>query len=172
MFDFYPQYEQLFARVQLVLFMTGMGATLAPADFGRILRRPAALLLGLAGQLVMAPLLAYVIVLVGGFEAGIATGLLLVAALPGGSMSKVFTYLARGNVALSISLSAAATVVCVATIPLVLHLLAAQTIPADVDMPTDMIIVNELLLFLLAPLLTGMVVARLVPGPACCCPAG
>jgi BASS family bile acid:Na+ symporter len=112
---------------------------------------------------VLSPLIAYLIVLVGGFGAGIATGLLLVAALPGGNLSKVFTYIARGNIALSITLSAAATVVSVATIPLVLHFLAARTMPADVDMPTDAIIVNELLLFLLAPLFGGMLLSRFVP---------
>lgn len=163
MLEAYIQHEHLLARIQLVLFMTGMGATLAPADFVRVFRRPAALLLGLTGQLVLAPLLALLIVRVAGLEAGVAAGLVLVAALPGGNLSKVFTYIARGNIALSISLSASATVLCVVTIPLVLHLMTASTLPADVDMPTDAIIVNELVLFLLSPLFFGMLLARLLP---------
>jgi BASS family bile acid:Na+ symporter len=163
MFEFYGPLEHTFARIQLVLFMTGMGATLAPADFSRIFRRPASLLLGLVGQLAIAPLLALLMARIAGLEAGIATGLVLVAALPGGNLSKVFTYIARGNVALSISLSATATVLCIATIPMVLHVMTARTLPPDVDLPADVVIIQELLLFLLAPLVTGMVLARLAP---------
>jgi bile acid:Na+ symporter, BASS family len=160
MFDFYPEYEQLLARTQLVLFMTGMGMALAPADFLQIIRQPRSLMLGVVGQLVLAPLIAFVIILIGGFEAGIATGLLLVAALPGGNLSKVFTFVARGNVALSISLSALATLLSVISIPLVLRLGAGDALPREFSVPVDLIIIYELILFLLAPLFTGMVLAR------------
>jgi BASS family bile acid:Na+ symporter len=177
--EFVIKNEQLLARIQLVLFMMGMGATLSLADFARIVRQPRSLALGLFGQLVLASLIAFVTMIllihileddVGEIDhrvlAGIATGFLLVAALPGGNMSKVFTYIGRGNIALSISMSAAATCLCLVSIPLALYLLtetgyltAVEDIPAD----ANLLIIQELVLFLLAPLAAGMVLVRLLP---------
>src|SRR5579884_2507765 len=106
MFPWYPEYEYPLARLQLVLFMLGMGLTLSVTDFLAVLRRPRSFCAGFTGQVLVLPWLAVAVNALGRLEGGLAVGLILVAAMPGGSLSKLFTYLGRGNVPLSISLSA------------------------------------------------------------------
>jgi bile acid:Na+ symporter, BASS family len=158
----YPLYEHWFARSQLLFFMLGMGATLSVGDFAQIFRRPRSLIVSALGQLLVVPLLAYAITQIARLEAGFAVGLILVSAMPGGAMSKVFTIIGRGNVALSITLSVVTTLSAIVTVPLLLRLLAASLIPESFEMPTAEM-VQELVLYLLLPLLAGMVVSGLRP---------
>jgi BASS family bile acid:Na+ symporter len=162
MFDRYPDYEYLCASVQLICFMLGMGATLTGHDFAFLLRQPKFLLVGAAGQLIVSPLVAMLVAHWGGLEPGLAVGLLLVAAMPGGTLSKVFTYLGKGNIALSIALTVFGTLACVGTVPLVLRFLADEQVPAGFAMPVGWIL-RDLTLYLLLPLAVGMGVARLAP---------
>ncbi len=163
----YPEYEQLLARTQLVLFMLGMGATLSIADFTRIFRQPRSLIVGLTGQIGLGCLVALgigaLVGLVAELKAGIITGMLLVAVLPGGNMSKMFTYIGRGNMGLSISMSACATLLCMVTIPLVIRLIPEKGLISDYRSQMDLLIIQELVLFLILPVLGGMVFARLFP---------
>ncbi len=162
MFDQYPRYEYLFAQTQLVLFMAGMGATLTGADFGRVLRRPRSLLFGIAGQFIVTPLVAVLVNYWAGLEPGIAVGLILVAAMPGGPLSKVFAYLGCGNLALSITLTVFGTLATVATVPLLLRTLAYGYIPPEFQMPVVWV-VRDVSLYLLLPLALGMGLGRLAP---------
>jgi BASS family bile acid:Na+ symporter len=162
MFDSYAQYEYLLAQVQLVLFMMGMGATLAGADFLRISRQPRYLLTGAVCQFLLTPLLAVLVNCWPGLEPGIAVGLVLISAMPGGPLSKVFTYLGRGNLALSITLTFFGTLASVVTVPLLLRLLAAEYAPAEMQMPVGRV-VRDVCLYLLLPLGVGMAVSHLAP---------
>jgi BASS family bile acid:Na+ symporter len=161
-FDQYPRYEYLFAQTQLVLFMAGMGATLTGADFGRVLRRPRSLLFGVAGQFLVTPLVAVLVNRWAGLEPGIAVGLILVAAMPGGPLSKVFAYLGCGNLALSITLTVLGTLATLATVPLLLRTLAYAYVPPEFRMPVGWV-VRDVSLYLLLPLALGMGLARLAP---------
>jgi bile acid:Na+ symporter, BASS family len=90
--------------------------------------------------------------------------LILVSAMPGGQMSKLFTYLARGNVALSIALTGLGTCASLFTVPILLELLAADYLRDNhFEMPA-LRIVQDVALYLLLPLLVGMVFARFWPG--------
>lgn len=149
------RFEYVLSAAQLAFAMVGMGATLTVGDFGKVLRVPRGVLVGLAVQLLLIPALALAVSWIFALEAGLAVGLLLVAAVPGGSMSNVFTYFARGNIALSIVLTAVTTLVCLVTTPLVLELLMGRHLPADVDMPEGRISF-EIACFLLGPLALGM----------------
>jgi BASS family bile acid:Na+ symporter len=162
MFDSYPQYEQLLAQVQLVLFMLGMGADLTVADFLVIAQRPKFFFIGAAGQFLLTPLLAVLINHGANLPPGIAVGLILVSAMPGGTLSKFFTYLGLGNVALSITLTAFGTLAALLTVPLWLRVLAAEYVPAEFAMPVGWI-VRDVTLFMLVPLAGGMTVARFAP---------
>lgn len=162
MFDWYPEYEYHFARAQLVLFMLGMGLTLSLADFVEIVRRPRSFFCGLIGQILVVPLIAVLINALGDYEPGIAVGLILVAAMPGGALSKVFAYLGRGNMALSISLTGVTTLFTLITVPVMLELLAARYIPSDFAMPVEAIVI-DVALCLLLPLIGGLVLARIWP---------
>lgn len=162
MFANFAQYEYYLAQIQLALFMLGMGATLTPDDFKPVFQQPRDLGYGLAMQLVGMPFLALLIILLFDPPDGIAVGLLLVAALPGGTMSNIFAYVARANMPLKIALSACSTLLSLATIPLMLRLLAYQYVPPEFRMPVWEI-VREIVVCMLIPLAAGMLVVRFLP---------
>jgi BASS family bile acid:Na+ symporter len=161
--EFYLRHEYAFASTQLVFAMMGMGATVQRSDFVAVVRRPTAVTAGLALQLVGAPLLAAAIVAALGLPPGIAVGIVLIGAIPGGSLSNLFTFFARGNVALSITLTGVTTLACLVTTPVVLRLLAAQHLPAGFEMPAGRI-AFEIAVCLLGPLAIGMAVGAASAG--------
>jgi BASS family bile acid:Na+ symporter len=162
MFDRYAEYEELLAQMQLVLFMLGTGATLSRDDFLRIARQPRYLLVGAAAQYLVTPLLAVLVSRWADLKPGIAVGLILVSAMPGGNLSKVFAYLGRGNLALSITLTVCGTLASVVTVPVLLRVLASAYIPDEFEMPVGTI-VRDVAVYLLLPVAVGMVVGRLAP---------
>jgi BASS family bile acid:Na+ symporter len=162
MFDYYPAWEPWLAQVQLVCFMLAMGATLAVGDFATMFRRPRSFVAAILVQLGILPWLAVLIDAVGHVPQGIAVGLVLVSAMPGGALSKLFALIGRGNAALSITLTAFTTLASLVTVPVLLQLLVARYIRPDFAMPVAEILV-ELSLCLLLPLLVGMVIGRKWP---------
>ena len=160
--DFYIQYEYWFAAVQLVLAMFGMGATLTADDFRDVLREPKAVTFGTAIQLLMVPLIAWAFISLSGVAGGLAAGIALVAAIPGGTTSNIFTYMARGNVPLSISVTGITTLACLLTTPLILTLLITEYLPGSFRMPAAQII-RDIAFTLLLPLLLGMAFLRALP---------
>src|SRR5262245_15750194 len=134
--DNYAAYEPALAQLQLIFFMFAMGATLTAADFAAVALRPRSLLLGGAAQFLLTPLVAVGLnhVFLGELP-GLAVGLVLVALMPGGTLSKAFALLGRGNLALSVSLTICGTFATLVTVPVMLRLLAAGYIP-DFEMPT------------------------------------
>lgn len=153
--ELYVEYEYWFAAVQLSLAMLGMGATLRLPDFGEVLREPRGVVVGLFTQLVCVPLIALGTTQLLPLHPGIAVGLVLVAAVPGGTISNVLTFLARGNTPLSISLTAVSTVACLVTTPVVIELLAGRHVPEGFAMPVARVS-REILFTLLGPLALGM----------------
>jgi BASS family bile acid:Na+ symporter len=162
MFDLYLSYEYYFAAAQLGFAMLGMGATLRVADFTSVLREGRSLLLGLVIQLLIVPMIAYLVAVMLPVEPGIAVGLALVAAVPGGTMSNVVTHLAWGNTALSISMTAASTLGCLLTTPIVLRTLTAAQLPTDFAMPVAQV-AFDIGFCLLLPLAIGMLVGARMP---------
>ncbi len=162
MFEFYLRHEYAFAAVQLLLAMLGMGATLTLRDFVEVVRDPKGFATGFGLQVLLVPLAALGFIALLDLSPGVAVGLALCAAIPGGTVSNIFTYLARGHVALSIALTGVTTLVCVFSTPIVLGLLIAQYMPADFEMPAGRI-AQEIGLYLLLPLVVGMGVLRYAP---------
>src|SRR5262249_25497930 len=146
----------------LVLFMLGMGATLSGADFVGLFRRPKFLLVGLACQFALTPLLAVLVSRVGNLGTGIAIGLILVAVMPGGLLSKLFTYLGKGHLAFPITRPVLGTLASIVTVPVLLRVLAENRLPDDFEMPAGAV-VRDVALYLLLPLGVGLAVARLAP---------
>jgi len=155
MFDFYIRHEWWFAATQLSLAMFGMGATLRLADFAGVFRRPKGFLIGLLVQVVGVPLIALGFNLALRPPPGVAFGLVLIAAMPGGAMSNVLTYFAKSNVPLSIALTAVVTLGCLVTTPVVLRLLAGALVPPEFVMPVAAIAL-DIAVCLLIPLALGM----------------
>lgn len=112
----------VFLPLALFIIMLGMGLGLTLRDFHRILIEPKAVLLGLTAQLVMLPAVGFGLAMVFPLTPELAVGLIILAACPGGPTSNLLTYLAKGNVALSITLTAISSLVTVFTIPLVVNL--------------------------------------------------
>ena len=170
MFNFYIAHEFWFAAAQLVLAMLGMGATLTINDFAEIAREPKAFSVGAALQIVAVPLVAFLFLLLLDLSplaagVGLVVGLALCAAIPGGTVSNIFTHLAYGNVPLSIAITAVTTLACLLTTPLVLDLLIAQHMPPDFRMPIVRI-AKDIFFWLLLPLALGMLYLRLWPTSA------
>lgn len=160
--DLYSQYEYWFAASQLVLAMLGMGATLTTTDFKQVLIEPRAVTIGSLSQLVLVPVIAFLFISVSGAIGGVVVGIALIAAIPGGTTSNIFTYMARGNVPLSISITGVTTLACLVSTPLILGMLITDYLPANFAMPTVQI-VTEIALTLLLPLVIGMVILKWSP---------
>ena len=105
--------------VALAFIMFALGLGLTFADFARVARQPRDFLIGAASQLILLPAVAWLLVSVWSLPPELALGVMIVAAAPGGVTSNILTALARGDVALSISLTAVISLVCVVTIPLI-----------------------------------------------------
>ena len=112
----------------LGIVMLGMGMTLTVSDFGEILRHPKAVIIGVVAQFVIMPLLAYGLSVVFMLPPAIAVGVILVGSCPGGTASNVMTYLAKGNVALSVACTSVSTLLAPILTPAVFYILASQWI--------------------------------------------
>lgn len=122
---------QPYITIGLAVIMLGMGLTLKLADFSEILRMPKIIAIGILVQFSIMPLSAYFWAKVLDLEASLAIGLILVGTCPGGTASNVITYLARGNVALSVLLTMCSTFAAVVLTPLLTQWLAGTYLPVD-----------------------------------------
>ncbi|QDV41130.1 Sodium Bile acid symporter family protein [Stieleria neptunia] len=112
--------------IQLIMF--GMGATLTLSDFTRILKMPRAVLIGIVLQFSIMPLLGFSLAMAFGFEPAVAAGVILIGSCPGGVASNVMTYLSKGNVALSVTMTACSTLLAPVLTPLLMYLLAGTLV--------------------------------------------
>lgn len=145
----------------LTLLMFDLGLTLRPIDFRMVARRPKAVGVAMLGQLVLLPLIALLLWHVFGLSPTLGAGLLLIACCPGGSSSNVFSMLAGGDVALSVSLTAISSVATLITLPVVMHM----AVGGEISLPVGNLLVQNLLLVFL-PLAIGFVVRLLKPHAA------
>jgi len=115
--------------IQLAMF--GMGATLTMDDFARVLKMPKAVAIGCTLQYSVMPLIGWFLASLTGLPAEVAAGIILVGACPGGVSSNVITYLAKGNIALSVTMTACSTLLSPIMTPLAMQLLAGQLVEVD-----------------------------------------
>ncbi|MBN8418395.1 MAG: bile acid:sodium symporter family protein [Verrucomicrobia bacterium] len=115
----------------LAASMLGMGLTLSLADFKAIARMPGCVALGFAAQYTVMPLIGWLIARVLNLETGLAVGIILVASCPGGMASNMISYLARANVALSVVLTIASTLLAFFFTPMWTSALAGKYVPVD-----------------------------------------
>jgi len=148
---------RLLLPLGLAFIMFSLGLSLRLHDFRRAFSRPLALFLGLLAQVVLLPVTAYLIATALALPAEAAVGLMILAACPGGVTAGMVTYLARGDTALSISLSAITSLLTFVTVPLIvgaslMHFMGASSV---VSVPTGQL-VGGLLLVTLLPLGLGL----------------
>jgi BASS family bile acid:Na+ symporter len=141
----------------LVLLMFGLGLQLHPADFARVVRRPRAAAVGLSAQLLALPLVAAGVAAALDLPPVLAVGLVLLAACPGGASSNAITMLARGDVALSVTLTAVTSVITVATIPVVVNLAMAHWLGTGSDLRLALApVLGQNTATILVPIAAGM----------------
>lgn len=120
-----------FVNPMLGLVMFTMGLTLRPADFALVVQRPLPVVLGVTAQYVVMPLAALLVVTVLQLPPALAAGVVLVGCAPGGTASNVVSYLARGDVALSVTMTSVSTLLAPVLTPLLTLWLAGRYMPLD-----------------------------------------
>ena len=140
----------------LTLLMFDLGLTLRPHDFQLILQRPLPVLAGLIGQIVLLPLIAWGVGYIFHLEALFFLGIMLIACSPGGSSSNVFSMLARGDVALSVTLTACSSIITLFTVPLIMAWVTASIgTGTDVHLPVGNLLMQNIVL-MAVPILIGL----------------
>ena len=124
-------------NILLGIILFGMGTTLKIDDFVRVFKRPKEILVGVSAQYIIMPLIAFALASLFSLEAGLTVGLILVGTVPGGTASDVITFLAKGDLALSVSLTAVSTVISPIVTPIITLLLIGNQIAFN---PVDMFI--------------------------------
>lgn len=142
----------------LTLLMFDLGLTLQPRDFLLVAKRPRAALVGLCGQLVVLPLIAAALAAAFNMPPYLYLGVMLIACCPGGSSSNIFSMLAKGDVALSVSLTALSSVITLATVPAIMqYTTEAIGEPVGIQLPMANLLAQNLVTMLL-PIVAGIVV--------------
>ena len=140
----------------LTVLMFDLGLTLEGKDFLLVLKRYKAFIAGLAGQIIILPLIAWGIASLLHLSPLMSIGLVLIACCPGGSSSNVFSKLAKGDVALSVSLTAVSSIVTLFTIPLIMQVATASTGAAvGIQLPVRNLLMQNIVTMLL-PILLGI----------------
>lgn len=150
----------------LTLLMFDLGLSLQWEDFYLVVKRPKAVIAGMLGQLVLLPALAFVLCHFLNLPPAFSIGVVLIACCPGGSSSNVFSKLAKGDVALSVSLTAVSSVVTLFTMPLILQWASAYFgRNVDIHLPVGNLLVQNLVTMLL-PIIIGILVRKYFPKAA------
>ena len=142
----------------LGVIMFGMGLTLKAEDFKVVFSRPKDVLVGCLAQFTVMPLLAFALTKIFRLEPALAIGVILVGCCPGGTASNVITYLAKGDLALSVGMTAVSTLLAPVLTPLLVWLLAGETVDVDV---VGMLL--SILWVVILPIALGLLVKRFWP---------
>lgn len=140
----------------LTLLMFDLGLTLRPSDFVLIAKRPRAVFVGLFGQLVLLPLIAYAIASLFSLPPIFFIGVMLIACCPGGSSSNIFSKLAKGDVALSVSLTALSSVITLFTVPVIMQWVTVYVGASQgIQLPVGNLLMQNVFT-MLAPIVLGI----------------
>ena len=150
---------KIILAVCLFIIMFGMGLSLQIEDFKRIFSRPKAILIGLINQIVFLPLIAYVLLMVFDVRPEIAIGVMILAACPGGATSNLITHLAKGDIALSVSLTAFSSIVTIITVPLIVQFGLDTFLSVDQKVVLNVpAIIGQLFVITVIPVSLGMLI--------------
>ena len=149
------------APIALALIMLGLGLGLTGRDFLRVINNPKDFLIGFVSQLILLPIVAFIIVLILDLPIEIAVGVMIIAAAPGGVTSNVMTKFANGDVALSISLTAIISLISIISVPFIIfksaNLLGVTDISSDITMTG---IALKMALVVTVPVVLGMIIRK------------
>ncbi|MCK5846264.1 MAG: bile acid:sodium symporter family protein [Bacteroidales bacterium] len=146
--------------VSLAVIMFGMGLSLVIGDFRRVFKYPKAAFIGLSNQLILLPLIGFALALIFNLSPAMAVGLMIIAACPGGPTSNLITHISKGDIALSISLTAISSLITVFTIPIILSFsLAYFTNDSGVQIELPIIeTILQIMVITIIPVSIGMII--------------
>lgn len=148
----------------LFLIMMGMGLTLITNDFKRVLKYPKAVGIGLTNQLLLLPIIGFALANIMPLEPEYAVGVMLLVLCPGGTTSNLFTYLAKGDVALSVTMTAIASVITVFSIPVVLSFSLVHFMGAGSEFQLPVLkTMITLIVLTIVPISIGMLIKHFAP---------
>ena len=149
------------APIALALIMLGLGLGLKGRDFLRVINNPKDFIVGFVCQLLLLPIVAYIIVLILDLPIEIAVGVMIIAAAPGGVTSNVMTKFANGDVALSVSLTAIISLISIISVPFIIFksadLLGVTNVSSDITMTG---IALKMALVVTVPVVLGMIIRK------------
>ena len=149
------------APIALALIMLGLGLGLSTKDFLRVINNPKDFTVGIICQLILLPIVAYILLLILRLPVELALGLMIIAAAPGGVTSNVLTKFANGDVALSISLTAIGSLISIFSVPFIVFtsakLLGVTDLSSDITMTG---IALKMALVVTVPVILGMIIRR------------
>jgi BASS family bile acid:Na+ symporter len=150
------------APVCLAIIMFGLGLGLTVADFTRLLKIPRDFIVGFFGQVILLPIVAFILIQIISLPPELALGTMIIAAAPGGVMSNVLTKFANGDVALSISLTAVVSLISVITVPLIIYN-SADFLGIEITKKISMLnIALKMFVAVTIPVIFGMIVRALM----------
>ena len=150
------------APIILALIMLGLGLGLKLEDFGRVLKTPKDFIVGFISQLIILPIVAYILILIFRAPPEIAIGVMIIAAAPGGVTSNIMTKFADGDVALSISLTAIISLLSIITVPLIIFTSADFLGITEMSQNISMTgIALKMFLVVTVPVILGMIIRKL-----------
>ncbi len=145
----------------LFIIMMGMGLSLTIDDFKRVLKFPLAVFVGFLNQIILLPIIGFLLIKVLQIDVTIAIGAMILAACPGGPTSNLLTYLAKGDAALSVTLTAINSILTIITIPLIVNFalkyFATEAMAIDAPIGT---IAGSLIVVIAIPLSLGMLIKK------------
>jgi len=150
------------APIALALIMLGLGASLTVNDFTRVFQNPKDFFIGIVCQLLLLPVVAYILIIILRTPVELALGVMLIAAAPGGVTSNVLTKFANGDVALSISLTAVTSLISIVSVPYVVFLSIELFDISYVKREVSMLSISLKMFFVVTiPVLIGMIIRKL-----------
>lgn len=164
---YYPDYFIMWGDFKLTgliipllqIIMFGMGASMSMKDFVAVVKTPKGVLIGVASQFIIMPCLGFMLASISGFEPEIAAGIILVGCSPSGLASNVMAYLAKANLALSITITSITTLLAPFITPLLMKLLAGEFI--EINVVNMMMDISKMIIL---PIAAGLIFNKLFSG--------
>jgi len=155
---------QVVLPFSLFIIMLGMGLALNTGDFARVLKEPKAIGIGIFCQMAMLPLIGYLVVVIFGLAQELAVGVMILAFCPGGTTSNLMSYLSKGDVALSITLTALVSLVAPFSIPILTVLMMELFLENTQEFQLPIIkTIMQLMAITIIPVVIGMIINNKYP---------
>ncbi len=149
----------LIVAISLMIIMFGMGLSLTSDDFKRVARNPKAVILGLLNQIIFLPIIGFVLVSTLDLRPEIAIGIMILAACPGGATSNVIALLAKGDTALSVTLTAISSIITIITIPFIVQFALIKFSGEGGEVTLNILqMIVQLLMIVIVPVFLGMII--------------